>query len=47
MLSYAAEVRLFATLEGTACCVQDRARLVRALYEHLDRLQDASVERTV
>lgn len=34
-----AEVRLSVTLEGTVCCVQDRARLVRALYERLDRLQ--------
>lgn len=41
-----AEVRLSATLEGTACCVQDRARLVRALYERLDRLQAALVDRT-
>jgi len=28
------------------CCVQDRARLARALYERLDRLQAASVDRT-
>ncbi|MER6126288.1 restriction endonuclease [Streptomyces sp. NPDC001795] len=25
-------------IEGTAACVQDRARLVRVLYERLDRL---------
>ncbi|CAG6397616.1 hypothetical protein SCOCK_580042 [Actinacidiphila cocklensis] len=41
-----AEVRLSATLEGTVSCVQDRARLVRALYERLDRLQAAPVDRT-
>ncbi|MFF3335730.1 restriction endonuclease [Streptomyces sp. NPDC002888] len=29
---------LSAPIEGTAACVQDRARLVRALYERLDRL---------
>ncbi|GAA1544690.1 hypothetical protein GCM10009730_62270 [Streptomyces albidochromogenes] len=33
-----AEGRLSATLEGT---VQNRARLVRALYERLDRLEAA------
>jgi hypothetical protein len=36
-----AEVRLSATLEGAVRCVQDRARLVRALYERLDRLRTA------
>ncbi|MEE1735130.1 DUF6415 family natural product biosynthesis protein [Streptomyces sp. BE147] len=36
-----AEGRLSATLEGTARCVQNRARLVRALYERLDRLEAA------
>lgn len=36
-----AEVRLSARLEGTVGCVQDRARLVRALYERLDRLETA------
>ncbi|WP_420717283.1 hypothetical protein [Streptomyces sp. WM6378] len=36
-----AEGRLFATLEGTVRCVQNRARLVRALYERLDRLEAA------
>lgn len=36
-----AEARLSATLEGTVHCVQDRARLVRALYERLDRLEAA------
>ncbi|MFE5887232.1 restriction endonuclease [Streptomyces hydrogenans] len=33
-----AALRLSALPEGTARCVQDRARLVRALYERLDRL---------
>ena len=32
---------LAAPLEGTAACVQGRARLVRALYERLDRLTPA------
>jgi hypothetical protein len=36
-----AEGRLSATLEGTVRCVQNRARLVRALYERLDRLEAA------
>ncbi|MGW2683615.1 DUF6415 family natural product biosynthesis protein [Streptomyces sp. NPDC001414] len=36
-----AEGRLYATLEGTVRCVQNRARLVRALYERLDRLEAA------
>ncbi|MFB7374190.1 DUF6415 family natural product biosynthesis protein [Streptomyces sp. NPDC056222] len=36
-----AEGRLSATLEGTVHCVQNRARLVRALYERLDRLEAA------
>ncbi|MER0443285.1 DUF6415 family natural product biosynthesis protein [Streptomyces sp. Edi4] len=36
-----AEGRLSATLEGTVRCVQGRARLVRALYERLDRLEAA------
>ncbi|MBX4177020.1 restriction endonuclease [Streptomyces geysiriensis] len=31
-----AEGRLSVTIEGTARCVQNRARLVRALYERLD-----------
>lgn len=35
------EGRLSATLEGTVQCVQSRARLVRALYEGLDRLEAA------
>ncbi|MFE4801754.1 restriction endonuclease [Streptomyces sp. NPDC056708] len=35
------EGRLAATLEGTVRCVQNRARLVRALYERLDRLEAA------
>ncbi|MGW1405373.1 DUF6415 family natural product biosynthesis protein [Streptomyces sp. NPDC002403] len=34
-----AEGRLSAKLEGTARCAQNRARLVRALYERLDRLE--------
>lgn len=38
-----AERRLSATLEGTVRCVQNRARLVRALYERLDRLETAAV----
>ena len=33
-----AERRLLVPMEGTAACVQGRARLVRALYERLDRL---------
>ncbi|MFG2525754.1 DUF6415 family natural product biosynthesis protein [Streptomyces sp. NPDC048527] len=36
-----AEGQLSATLEGTVRCVQNRARLVRALYERLDRLEAA------
>ncbi|MEV6655034.1 restriction endonuclease [Streptomyces sp. NPDC051219] len=35
-----AEGRLFATVEGTVRCVH-RARLVRPLYERLDRLEAA------
>lgn len=42
-----AEGRLSATRDGTVCCAQDRAHLVRALYERLDRLQAAPVDRTV
>ncbi|MFE9674686.1 DUF6415 family natural product biosynthesis protein [Streptomyces sp. NPDC006259] len=42
-----AEGRLSATLEGTVHCVQNRARLVRALYERLDRLATALVTGTV
>lgn len=38
-----AEGRLSATLEGTVRCVQNRARLVRALYERLDRLEATPV----
>ncbi|WP_327259916.1 MULTISPECIES: DUF6415 family natural product biosynthesis protein [unclassified Streptomyces] len=37
-----AEGRLSTTLEGTVRCVQNRARMVRALYERLDRLTEAS-----
>ncbi|MEU7649174.1 DUF6415 family natural product biosynthesis protein [Streptomyces huasconensis] len=36
-----AEGRLSAPIEGTVRCVQSRARLVRALYERLDRLEAA------
>ncbi|WP_327207229.1 DUF6415 family natural product biosynthesis protein [[Kitasatospora] papulosa] len=34
-----AEGRLSAPLEGTVRCAQNRARLVRALYERLDHLE--------
>ncbi|MER5996094.1 hypothetical protein [Streptomyces viridosporus] len=34
---------LFQPIQGTARCVQNRARLVRALYERLDRLAAAPV----
>ncbi|MET9984746.1 DUF6415 family natural product biosynthesis protein [Streptomyces rochei] len=37
-----AEGRLSVPIEGTARCVQNRARLVRALYERLDRLDAAA-----
>ncbi|QGZ52523.1 restriction endonuclease [Streptomyces sp. QHH-9511] len=36
-----AEGRLSTTIEGTVHCVQNRGRLVRALYERLDRLEAA------
>ncbi|MFF5939028.1 DUF6415 family natural product biosynthesis protein [Streptomyces sp. NPDC012508] len=36
-----AEGRLSVTIEGTVRCVQNRARLVRALYERLDCLEAA------
>ncbi|MFE9399868.1 DUF6415 family natural product biosynthesis protein [Streptomyces flavidovirens] len=42
-----AEGRLSATLEGTVRCVQNRARLVRALYARLDHLEAASALRAV
>ncbi|MFE5669238.1 DUF6415 family natural product biosynthesis protein [Streptomyces niveus] len=42
-----AEGRLSTTLEGTVRCVQNRARLVRALYERLDRLEAALATRAV
>jgi Family of unknown function (DUF6415) len=42
-----AEGRLSTTIEGTVRCVQNRARLVRALYERLDRLEAAPVTRSV
>ncbi|MCX4902405.1 DUF6415 family natural product biosynthesis protein (plasmid) [Streptomyces sp. NBC_01369] len=35
-----ADGRLSAPLQGTALCVQNRARLVRALYTRLDRLTE-------
>ncbi|MFF3019762.1 restriction endonuclease [Streptomyces sp. NPDC057939] len=35
-----ADGRLAVPLEGTARCVQNRARLVRALYTRLDRLTE-------
>ncbi|MFF8373500.1 DUF6415 family natural product biosynthesis protein [Streptomyces lydicus] len=37
-----AERRLSVPLQGTVRCVQNRARLVRALYERLDRLEAAT-----
>jgi len=37
--------RLATRRRGTLACAQDRARLVRALYERLDRLQEALAER--
>ncbi|MEU2770817.1 DUF6415 family natural product biosynthesis protein [Streptomyces diastaticus] len=37
-----AEGRLSVPIEGTVRCVQNRARLVRALYERLDRLEAAA-----
>ncbi|MEV5516274.1 DUF6415 family natural product biosynthesis protein [Streptomyces flaveolus] len=42
-----AEGRLSVPIEGTVRCVQNRARLVRALYERLDRLDAAAVTRAV
>ncbi|MFK0120824.1 DUF6415 family natural product biosynthesis protein [Streptomyces sp. NPDC090994] len=36
-----AEGRLSVPIEGAVRCVQNRARLVRALYERLDRLEAA------
>ncbi|MFD7102330.1 DUF6415 family natural product biosynthesis protein [Streptomyces celluloflavus] len=36
-----AEGRLSVPLEGTVCCARNRARLVRALYERLDRPEAA------
>ncbi|MDV9187636.1 restriction endonuclease [Streptomyces sp. SR27] len=35
------EGQLSTAIEGTVRCVQNRARLVRALYERLDRLEAA------
>lgn len=37
-----ADRRLSVSVEGTVRCVQGRARLVRALYERLDRLVSAA-----
>jgi hypothetical protein len=37
-----AEGRLSVPIEGTVRCVQNRARLIRALYECLDRLDTAA-----
>ncbi|MFK0182111.1 DUF6415 family natural product biosynthesis protein [Streptomyces xanthochromogenes] len=39
-----ADRRLSVPLEGSARCAQGRARLVRALYERLDRLVGAAPE---
>lgn len=39
-----AEGRLSATIEGTVHCAQHRARLVRSLYERLDRLEAAHAQ---
>jgi hypothetical protein len=39
-----AESRLFATIESTVRCVQNRARLARALYERLDRFEAARTQ---
>ncbi|EDY46160.1 DUF6415 family natural product biosynthesis protein [Streptomyces sp. SPB074] len=36
-----AHTLLAAPIKGTAHCVQNRARLIRALYERLDRLEAA------
>ncbi|MFD3666322.1 DUF6415 family natural product biosynthesis protein [Streptomyces sp. NPDC058659] len=40
-----ADGRLSAPLKGTARCVQNRARLVQALYTRLDRLTEPASER--
>ncbi|MEU1536283.1 DUF6415 family natural product biosynthesis protein [Streptomyces fagopyri] len=42
-----AEGQLSVPIEGTVRCVQNRARLVRTLYERLDRLVATPVTRTV
>lgn len=39
-----AEGRLSAAIEGTVHCAQHRARLVRSLYERLDRLEAAHAQ---
>ncbi|MFF1918169.1 DUF6415 family natural product biosynthesis protein [Streptomyces sp. NPDC058239] len=39
-----ADGQLSTTIEGTVCCVQNCARLVRALYERLDRLEAAPTQ---
>ncbi|GAA2692330.1 hypothetical protein [Streptomyces lunalinharesii] len=41
------ERHLAASPEGTVRCVQDRARLVRALYERLGRLDNAGPVRAL
>ncbi|KJY17224.1 restriction endonuclease HaeIII, partial [Streptomyces katrae] len=38
-----ADRRLSAAPDGTVLCAQGRARLIRALYERLDRLTEAAV----
>lgn len=42
-----AQRRLSVGLEGTVRCVQGRARLVRALYERLDRLTEVKQHATL
>lgn len=39
-----AERRLSSALQGTVRCAQGRARLVRALYERLDRLAETTAQ---
>ncbi|MEU2365308.1 hypothetical protein ACFU90_27990 [Streptomyces noursei] len=38
--------RLSVRLEGTVRCAQDRARLLRELYQHLDCLADLTPHTT-
>lgn len=42
-----ADGQLSKTIEGTVRCAQNRARIVRALYARLDRLETAPVTRAV